>query len=366
MSELLKKFHEIADHPEKMMKAYLEKGYKVAGCAAPYTPEELVHSMGFVPMGLWGADIELKEAKKYFPTFICSIMQSLLELGVNGTYEGMSFAMIPSLCDSMQVTAENWKFAVPTIPVIFADYPHNRLTNTGFEYIVSTHKRQIAQIEKLTGATYSKEALEKTLDVYRKHAEVMRQFAKLSAECGMLPSDRNAVFKSAWFMLKEEHTELVEALITELKPVENTKTRIMTTGILADSKEILNILDSLDMTVVCDDVAHESRQYYVEYPVCDDPLETLAGKFYSMKHCSLIYDPKKTRISKVIEEAKRYKAEGIVYIQTKFCDPEEFDYVFLKRACEAENIPMTMIEVDRQVRNYGQAETALQAFKEIL
>ncbi len=361
---LLERFHDIASNPGKQLRGYLESGKKVAGVTPVYTPEEIVHSMGIVPMGLWGADVELSESKRYFPTFICSIMQSIIELGIKGTYNGLSFVMMPSLCDSMQVAAENWKWAVPTIPVIFADWPHNR-SLAGHDYIVATHKRQIEQIKEITGADYSDAALADSIAVYKEHAEIMKAFSKKAGECGMKASDRQAVFKSAWFMLKEEHTAMVKELMETMVPSEDKCINIMTTGILADQPDLLKAMDEMGFNIVWDDVAHESRQYYVEYEG-DNPLDILANKFCNMKHCSLIYDYDKTRISLVINEAKQYGAKAFVYIQTKFCDPEEFDYVFLKREAEKAGIPIVMLEVDRQMTNYDQAKTALQTLKEML
>ena len=68
----------------------------------------------------------------------------------------------------------------------------------------------------------------------------------------------------------------------------------------------------------------------------------------------------------ILETAKERRADGIVYIQTKFCDPEEFDYVPMKKACEEADIPLLMIEVDRQMTQFEQARTAISAFVEIL
>ncbi len=104
---------------------------KVVACVPVYTPEELIHSMGLVPMGAWGADIELKESKKYFPAFICSIMQSILELGIKGEYKGISAIVIPSLCDSLKCLGQNWKYAVKDIPFIPMTYPQNRKPEAG-------------------------------------------------------------------------------------------------------------------------------------------------------------------------------------------------------------------------------------------
>ncbi|MEG0854674.1 MAG: 2-hydroxyacyl-CoA dehydratase, partial [Angelakisella sp.] len=87
---VLTRFHEIANSPRKQLDGYLAQGKKVIACVPVYTPEEIIHSMGLVPMGAWGGDIEVKEAKQYFPAFICSVMQSVLELGMRGDYEGIS------------------------------------------------------------------------------------------------------------------------------------------------------------------------------------------------------------------------------------------------------------------------------------
>ena len=146
--ELLHKFHEIASDPLKAKERYIASGKKVVLMAPVYTPEEIIHSMGMVPMGAWGADLQLNESKKYFPAFICSVMQSILELGINGTYKGVSAIVIPSLCDSLKVLGENWKYAVPSIPFIPMSYPQNRKPDFGKEYTKAGYERVISDMEK--------------------------------------------------------------------------------------------------------------------------------------------------------------------------------------------------------------------------
>ena len=41
-------------NPRAQLDKYLAAGKKVIGCFEPYTPEELVHASGMIPMGLWG------------------------------------------------------------------------------------------------------------------------------------------------------------------------------------------------------------------------------------------------------------------------------------------------------------------------
>ena len=61
--ELLAQLHEVAANPRKQLDKYLAEGKKVVAVTY-YTPQEIVHSMGLVPMGVWGADMEINEAKR--------------------------------------------------------------------------------------------------------------------------------------------------------------------------------------------------------------------------------------------------------------------------------------------------------------
>jgi benzoyl-CoA reductase/2-hydroxyglutaryl-CoA dehydratase subunit BcrC/BadD/HgdB len=369
LTEILNKFEEIAANPMGQKKAYLAAGKKVVLTAPVYTPEEIIHAMGMVPMAAWGADIELNEAKRYFPAFICSIMQSILELGMNGTYEGVSAIVIPSLCDSLKVLGENWKYGVPSIPFIPMTYPQNRKPAYGTAYTKAGYERVISDLEKATGLTFEDSALQASIQVYNEHNSVMRQLsALLAGHPEITTRQRSAVYKSAGFMLKEEHTALVKELIACLEAAEpgTGKIPVYVSGILADSPSLLDILDENGFVIAGDDVAAESRQYRTDAPAKETGLDSLAAKFSAMDNCSLLYDVEKKRVQMIVEEAKGCKAKGVIVVLTKFCDPEEFDYPLIKRACDAAELPCLLIEVDRQMTNYEQARTMLEGFKDML
>lgn len=371
IQEILKQFQEIASNPAKQKEKYIKAGKKVILTAPVYTPEEIIHSMGMVPMGVWGADVEINNAKKYFPAFICSIMQSIVEMGMKGAYEGASAIVIPSLCDSLKVLGENWKYAVPSIPFVPMTYPQNRKPDFGIAFTKAGYERVIADLESTTKETFDDKKLADSIHIYNKHNEVMREVAAvIAAHPEISAVQRSAVFKSAFFMLKEEHTALVQELITALKqesePAQNQKIKIMTTGILADSTNLLEIIDEYGLQIAADDVAAESRQYRTDTKKADTALDALAEKFAQMDYCSVLYDVEKKRVDMIIEQAKQTKAKGILVILTKFCDPEEFDYPLIKKSGEAQGLPVILIEVDRQMVNYEQARTMIETFRDMM
>lgn len=367
--ELLAKFHEVASNPKAQKDAYLAAGKKIVLTAPVYTPEEIIHSMGLVPMGAWGADVELKESKRYFPAFICSIVQSILELGVMGEYDGASAIVIPSLSDSLKVLGENWKYAVKDIPFIPMTYPQNRKPAYGLAYTKAGYERVIRDLEKATGASFDDAKLGESEKIYNEHNAVMRELVKVLADHPEVSAtERSDVFKSAFFMLKEEHTALVKELIEALKADQPgaAKKKIMTTGILVDAPELLKIFDDNGLQIVRDDVAAESRQYRTDCKPNTTNLDSLSQKFADMDNCSVLYDFEKKRVQMIVDEVKESGAAGVIMVLTKFCDPEEFDYVLIKKACEANDIPIILVEVDRQMANFEQARTMIETFKDLL
>lgn len=369
VQELLSRFHTAAANPGAQLKQYLAAGEKVVLTAPVYTPEELIHAMGLVPMGAWGADLPLEESKKYFPAFICSIMQSVLELGMRGAYEGVSALVVPSLCDSLKCLGQNWKYAVPSIPFVPMTYPQNRWGQVGEDFTRAGYERVIADLERITGQTLDTKRLVDSIRVYNRHNAAMRRVDEVLANHPEITAaQRSDIFKSVFFVKKEEHTTWVEELISVLEGTAPGMGghKVMTSGILCDSPALLEIFDSLGLQIVADDVAAESRQYRTDCAEMSDPLAALCDKFTRMDCCSVLYDPDKKRPASIVAQAKARNAKGVVVVLTKFCDPEEFDYPFLKRACDAAGLPVALVEVDRQMNNFAQARTALETFREIL
>ena len=101
-------------------------------------------------------------------------------------------------------------------------------------------------------------------------------------------------------------------------------------------------------------------------PERTDALNALAEKFAAMDNCSVLYNQDKPRVKWIVDTAKARNAKGVLVVLTKFCDPEEFDYVMIKKACEAADLPLTLVEVDRQMVRFEQVRTNLETFRDLL
>lgn len=366
---LADEFHTVAENPASQFRRYLSEGRKVVGCVPEYTPVELIHSLGFIPFGVWGGNLTVARARRYFPTFICGILQTGLELGIMGAFEGMSAICIPNLCDALKAMGQNWKYAVPGIPFIPMTYPQVRDTPGGRAFTEASYRRVATDLTAVGGREFDDATLEQSLSLYNRHNHAMRDFDEIASHHDQVSCQlRHDVFKSAFFEDVEEHTQRVEDLNSTLKalPEKTDRTRIITSGILCDHPRILEILDSNGLAIVGDDVAAESRQYRVDASRGSTAMDKLVDKFARMGCCSTLYDPLRQREQLLVSLAQERAARGVVVFMTKFCDPEEFEYPGIRRALTEAGIANVVIEIDRQTDQFDQAETALETFVDML
>lgn len=362
----------IANNPAEAVAEFKSKtGNSAIGCFPIYTPEEIVYAAGMLPVGIWGGNINLNLSKEYFPAFCCSIMQSCMELGLNGSYKDLSAVIIPGMCDTLICVGQNWKRAINDIPYISLVHPQNRKIKAGVEYLVSEYENIKNKIEQIRGKVITERELADSIDVYNEHRKTMREFVSLAANRPNTIDNysRNIVIKSGYFMRKDEHTEKIKEINNILKSLPEEKyegKRVLVTGIILDSKEILDIFEENKLRIVADDLAHESRQFRTDVPEGKEALERLAMQWSDIEGCSLAYDPKKIRGSMISNEVKEKGIDGVVFAMMKFCDPEEYDYPIVKKDIEKENIPTTYIEVDQQSKSFEQIRTRIQTFAEML
>jgi len=364
-------FAGIASNPKAQLDKYLKQGKKIIGCMPYCCPEELVHAAGMIPFGLWGAEVQVSEARRYLPAFICSIIQTTLELGIKGAYDGLSAVMVPILCDSLKSMDGNWRYGVKDIPVIPVAHAQNRKTPAGAEFTASQYRKIKAKLEEISGTVVREDDIRDSIAAYKKRNAAVRRFIdELGKRPGILKaSERNAVFKAGYFLSAGEYTEKVDELADCLAVSPASAApgpRLVTCGILADNTGLLRILDECGVNIIDDVVMHESLRYRFDAPEADDPIMSLALTLGAVEGCPVLYDLGKKRADMLVDVVRQCSADGVLFVLTKFCDPEEYDIVPLKTALDKNGIKSLLVEVDQQTTDVEQIRTAVETFCEML
>ena len=361
----------VTEHIPQVVAEQKKLGKKIIGVLPVYAPEELVHAAGMFPVGCWGGITTISKAAKYFPSFACSIMQAVMEYAESGNYKDLDGFLVSTPCDTLKCVTQDLLSACPDKAVICITYPQNNKPESSVRYTMTELYKVKEKLEKLSGQKILSENIAKSIEIYNANRLAMQEFYRIAAQNPGIVSakNRHIVAKSSYFMLKEEHTALVEELNSLLKqePPTNWKgVKIILSGIVAEPNDLLDIFDSLHMAVVGDELAHENRQFRTLVPQGIDQIERLARQWQNVEACSVVYDPDKKRADYIANLAKDNQADGVIYCQMKFCDPEEFDYPWVKKACDAVDVPVLNLEVDQLVQSTEQARTRIQAFHEVL
>ena len=373
---MVQEFAQIAANPKGQLKKYKAAGYKCIGVLPYYAPEERVYAAGMVPLGMWGSNKKtISKAKEYCATFYCTIAQLDLEMLLDGTCDELDGVITPAICDTLRPMTQNIRVAMEgKLPTIFLAHPQYRRPEFGLEFCRAQYTHVKTELEKIRGSQITDDELREAIRVYNRSRKARREFVKLASEhCDVIdPIMRSAVLKSAFFMRKCEHTEKLEALNAELAKLPAAKwngVKIVTSGIVVDSPALLKVLKDNHVAIAADDVAHESRGIRVDADETGDPMAALCKQFAEQDYDVLLYDEESSQnrrgefVAKLVKDSG---AQGLVLFMQQFCDPEEMEYPYLKKALDAHKIPFIKLGVDQQMRDFGQAATAIQAFVDVL
>lgn len=373
---MMKEFQQIAYNPKAQLEKFKAQGKKVIGVLPYYAPEELVYAAGMVPMGIWGSNTKtISRAKEYCATFYCTIAQLALEMLLDGTMDQLDGLITPTICDTLRPMSQNFRVAIgDKIPTIFLAHPQNRFAPWGLQFCIDQYTNVRKMLDKIAGHEMTDEDIRRAIKVYNESRKARREFVKLASDhCDVVtPTLRSAVLKASYFMLKDEYTEKLTALNAELSklPVCQWKgVKVVTSGIVVDNPKLLAIFEENHIAIAADDVAHESRSFRADAEETGDPMMALAKQFASLDHDVLLYDPaseQNRRGEFVAKLVKDSGAQGLILFMQQFCDPEEMEYPYLKKALDKAGIPHIKLGVDQQMRDFGQASTAIQAFADVL
>jgi benzoyl-CoA reductase/2-hydroxyglutaryl-CoA dehydratase subunit BcrC/BadD/HgdB len=370
--QLIARFQEVANNPNGYVVDWKKRtGKKAFGAMPPFAPEELIYASGALPVGTWGAPVSPTDAFQYFPTFYCSILTTTLQMGIQGSYRELDAFVCGTGCDGLQDMMEDWKLAVPSIPVIGYVYPQRRDLEICKQYMIDEMRIAGSKMAAITGHKITDLEMQKAMYVYNDHRAAMREFSLLAADHldVVTPLVRHDVFKSARFMDKAEHLELVKAFNEALKamPVYAFKgIRVVLTGIIFDSIEMLKMLEKNNIGIVGDDVVADSKQYETDIKNGIDLYYQLAQQWCDRKGCCILEDYKKERAPLLVELARARKADGIVVCSLKFCEPDAYDYPVIHRVFAESELPELHLEVENTFSSDQQMATRIQAFREML
>lgn len=371
MSSVLNLYQDIGASPRRFIEQWKEE-YKapVVGYLPYYVPQEIIHAAGILPVGMWGGQVEIAQANSYLQVFACSLVRAVLELRLKNAYQVIAGVIFPSACDHLQELSDIWKTAFANDRVFDLLYPVHRGSKGAVVYLLRLFEELKVWLEEIGQKKITNEALQNAIQLYNEKRSLLRQFASLRSQRPGIISAKEAaiVIKAGLFLPVEKYIQTLRLLLAELEERQSIirGPKIIITGIMAEPMGLLKIIDELGGVVISDDLLLGERLYRYDVQLNGHPLEALVRHYLGLEPCAILYDPKKPRGEFLVNLAQHTKADGVLVINMKYCEMEEFDYPYIKEDLEQAGIPHLWVEVEQQGVSFEQFRTRLQAFLEML
>ncbi len=233
----------------------LPEGYSgTLGHFPVYFPEEIAHAAGLLPVHVIGGGnkLELKYADAHMGSFVCSICRSTAELGLNGSLKGLSGFITHPICDAAKHLAGIWSRNFPEQLAQILYLPQNVNSPGAVSYIAAEYQRLRGEFEALTGHAVSDEALRRSIRIYNRNRQLLRElYAIRRDEPWKLSCTESYLLLRARTRIPcEEHNTMLEAALPAIHArhrAAQDKPRVVFVGGFCEQPP-LEMLETMDDT----------------------------------------------------------------------------------------------------------------------
>lgn len=350
-------------------------GAKVVGYFPVYTPVEVIHAAGMLPVAVLGGGsrIEVKQADSRLPSFICSIPRSSLELAYSGRLDFLDVMLFHPICDVARNLTQVWHRNFTGVRTDLLYLPQNLVTPGTVEYLTGEYRRLKAALEKLSGAEIPAQALRHSLSLYNQQRRLFRQLYEVRRENPWLISAAEcyALMRAGTVLPVEEHLPMLEAVLAGL-PARQTramdKIRVVFEGAFCEQPpiEFIEVVEEV-CYIVEDDFIQGSRWFSADVPEDGDPLESLAHSYRDLfAYSSIQHDERSPKWQGLVDKIRRSGARAAILCPPKFCEPALDDQVLFADALSREGIPYLTMEFEEKMTSFEEVRIQIETFTESL
>jgi len=344
-------------------------GGKVVGYFCTYVPEEILYAAGILPVRILGSHEPQDITEPHIFGMFCPFCRDCLAQGLQGRYDYLDGIMISQSCLHIRQTFTSWQKHIPVDFNYYLYMPNKVQSKRAYPYLRGEIADFKKAVEKWIGKEIPDTEIDEAVKVYNKSRQLMKnlyEFRKTD-DIKLTGLEAMEVVISNQMMDKAEHNIALENVIKKL-PERNlnreTGVRLMIIGSEDDDTEFIEMVESLQATILTDDHCTGTRYFWNEVVPEDDRLMALSKRYIDRVPCPSKDWEERTRLSHILTMAKEFNVDGAIIIQQKFCDPHELDIPAIKKALEGIGIPSLFLEFDVTVP-IGQFKIRCEAFFEM-
>jgi benzoyl-CoA reductase/2-hydroxyglutaryl-CoA dehydratase subunit BcrC/BadD/HgdB len=265
----------------------------------------------------------------------------------------------------MQALADLWKISAG-----FSHYvdvvmqPTNLGSVSARAYLISELGRFRERIAAFTGSSITDGTLGASIGLYNETRRLVQALHLLRDR--LSGPQFLGVLDAAQRMPREAFNPLLAAVMESLvaAPANRDGPQIFVVGAVLDEPRLLNLIHDQGGRIVGDDLCSGSRHFH-GLVGDEDPIAAIADHYLQRPPCPTKFHPLHDPGRSLVDQVRQARAQGIVFVLEKFCEPHAFDYALALPALDRAGIPHLLLEME-QMPSLEALRTRLQAFFEIL
>ncbi len=364
-------FTEIVRTRAEYLREYKARtGRKVFGYFCTYTPEELLHAAGIQPVRLFGGTEDITQADTLMQSFVCPFVRGVLDTALKGGFDYLDGVVHAYTCDATCGLFGIWQRNIE-VDFTYMYAPPYFMSEGSLKYHVRELEKLKKALEKYMGTKITSDAIAESIELYnRKRAALKRLYAIRAANpTPITGSEALEVVLAGTVLPPGDFVEMVDGFIKEaLRPVGcgQDARRVYISGSELHDPEILRTIEEAGATIVGDDLCTGSRSFHGLVESGGDPIEALATRYIERTPCPSRL-PASRRLEFILEGMRESRAEALIFVIQKFCDPHLAEHPPLSRQLKEAGIPNMVIETEHRIGpSREQIRTRVQGFLEML
>ncbi len=373
LEEILRAARDVIQDPTfPTVRAWTRSGRKAVAFFPVYTPQEIAHSMGMLPVLLQGAgeSIDITRADAPLGSFLCSVSKSTLELALTGRLAPFSAFVFPYICDVSRNLEGIFGRVVAGTPTHMLHLPENFASAATVPFLVAEYRQLIRTLERAGGRAFDPEALRASLALFNEHRTAVAELYALKQRepWRLSATELYLLVRLGSFLPRELHLTLLRRALRDLatrarRPKDSIPVVLVGPFCEQPTLDLLDLLEEVGCYVVDEELQMLPR-WYGETPLTGDPLTELARAYVSNPVDLGVRAVTTTKAEAILSRLARTKAQGVIFLTAKFCEPALEDVVLYRRALDKAQVPYLHLEFEEKSSAYEQSRLQLETFVE--
>ncbi len=369
-------FENLLTSPQnELVNKAIKEGKIGVGFNCYVVPEALLSAGNLFPVWLTAPDVTSTPQSDYYLSMVaCSYCKSVLEAGIEGTYDLLGAMVFAPTCDHirrsgqhfdlLKINNKNEKFFFHMI-----DAPFKIADNT-IDWYTMEMKKVAAKFNEEYNSNINEDSL-------REAIKELNEFNMLLKSIGDMRKEKNPKLTGTeWhkiygatkvapkYLLIEPLKKIKAEIQARVADGNDDEIRLMFVGSTFDKPEFTKLVEEQGGVVVADRYCFGSLPGMEPIEEEGDPFVNLAKYYLGTCECPRMMQRGKERLKYTEKLIEEYSVDGIIFETMVFCDLWSYEGVMFSDIMKKIDMPFVSIEREYALSGEGQIRTRVQAFLE--